>query len=57
MRYNMDLIEQLETLRIPDSDFFGATFAEECKFSRANEMLDDCLEIVWQWLDQEGYIQ
>jgi len=46
----MDLIEQLETLRISDSEFFGATFAEECKFCRANEMLDDCLEIVWKWL-------
>ena len=52
----MDLIEQLETLRISDSEFFGATFAEECKFCRANEMLDDCLEIIWKWLIKEGYV-
>ena len=52
----MDLIEQLETLRIPDSDFFGESYERQKRYERANDMLDDCLEIVWQWLYQEGYI-
>jgi len=46
----MDLIEQLETLRISDNDFFGQSYEKQCAYARANAMLDDCLEIVWKWL-------
>ena len=46
----MDLIEQLEALRIQDDDFFGASKEITEKYERANEMLDDCLEIVWRWI-------
>lgn len=52
----MELIESLEALRIPDSDFFGQSLARQQRYERANDMLDDCLEIVWQWLYQEGYV-
>ena len=46
----MDIIEQLETLRIPDSDFFGAQIEQQRIYAGKNEMLDDCLEIVWKWI-------
>ena len=46
----MDLIEQLETLRIPDSDFFGISNEMRHRFESKNDMLDNCLEIVWKWL-------
>ena len=52
----MDVIEQLETLRIHDSDF-GDSAEQQHICAGKNEMLDDCLEIIWKWLDQEGYIQ
>ena len=52
----MDLIEQLETLRIPDSDFFGTPIEQRRIYAGKNEMLDDCLEIVWKWLQKEGYL-
>jgi hypothetical protein len=53
----MDLIEQLEVLRIPLDEILKGTFTEQQKFSWANEMLDNCLEIVWKWLIKEGYIK
>ena len=46
----MDLIEQLEELRYSDSDLMNAFHDEFYKYLGANEMLDDCLEIVWKWL-------
>ena len=46
----MDIIEQLETLRIHDSDFFGASTEQQHIYAGKNEMLDDCLEIVWKWV-------
>ena len=48
----MNVIEQLETLRIPDSDFFGLSPEKQDALTRANDMLDDCLEIVWKWICQ-----
>lgn len=45
----MELIEQLETLRINDSDFFGVSAEQRHIYEGKNEMLDDCLEIVWKW--------
>ncbi len=46
----MDIIEQLETLRIPDSDFFGISTEQQRIYAGKNRMLDDCLEIVWKWI-------
>lgn len=46
----MDIIEQLETLRIHDSDFFGTPIEQRRIYAGKNEMLDDCLEIVWKWI-------
>ena len=45
----MDIIEQLETLRIPDS-LFGDSAEQQLICAEKNEMLDDCLEIVWKWI-------
>ena len=53
----MDVIEQLETLRIQDSDFFGQSYEKQCEYYRANEMLDNCLEIIWKWLIKEEHIK
>lgn len=52
----MDLIEQLESLRISESSFFGVDYKTACAFNRANSMLDDCLDIIYKWLYEEGYI-
>ena len=52
----MDVIEQLETLRISDSDFFGASTEQQHIYAEKNEMLDDCLEIVWKWI-REHYLE
>ena len=52
----MDLIEQLETLRIPDSDFFGISNEMRHRFESKNDMLDDCLEIVRKWLYENKYL-
>lgn len=45
----MSLIEQLENLR----PSIGVFYADDTDYARdlaANEMLDDCLEIVWKWI-------
>ena len=52
----MELIELLEKLRYSDDDLMEAFHDEFYKYLRANEMLDNCLEIIWKWLYQEGYI-
>lgn len=49
----MDIIEQLEALRISDSDFFGVPIEQVRIYAGKNEMLDDCLEIVWKWLKEK----
>ena len=48
----MNLIEQLESLRIPDSDFFGLSIQQQTRLCAKNDMLDDCLEIVRKWLHE-----
>jgi hypothetical protein len=52
----MNLIEQLETLRISDNDFFGQSYEKQCAYTRANAMLDDCLEIIWKWLKEKDLL-
>lgn len=45
-----DLIEELETLRIDvEIESFGKNRCYVEKLERANEMLDDCIEIVRNW--------
>lgn len=48
----MDIIEQLETLRIPDSDFFGIPIEQRRIYAGQNEMLNECLKIVWKWIHE-----
>lgn len=50
----MNLIEQLESLRISDSSFFGVGYETQCAYERANNMLDECLEIVQKWLKERN---
>ena len=50
----MNLIEQLESLRISDSSFFGVGYETQCAYERANNMLDECLEIVQKWLKEKS---
>ena len=53
----MDLIQQLEQLRL-EWDIFGydSTREQRARAYYGNQMLNDCLKIVKDWLDQEGYI-
>ena len=53
----MELIEQLERLRL-EEDVWGydSTNEQRAEAHYGNEMLDKCLEIIWKWLDKEGYI-
>lgn len=46
----MNVIERLESLRIPDSDFFGCSEHKQEIYYAMNCRLDDCLEIVWKWI-------
>lgn len=51
----MDLIEQLEKLR----PVIGIYYADDKEYGEdlgKEEMLDDCLEIVWKWLLKKGYM-
>ncbi len=53
----MDLIEQLESLRL-EEDIWGYDSTEEQRQQAyyGNEMLDKCLEVVYKWLYEEGYV-
>lgn len=44
-----DLFDSLEDLRIPDSDFFGVTEEKRMAYEKANDMLDDCLQIIYNY--------
>lgn len=50
----MNLIEQLETLRIPDSDFFDISDETRHRYESKNDMLDDCLKIVSDWFSKNS---
>ena len=52
----MNIIEQLESLRIHDSDFFGISTEQQHIYAGKNEMLDDCLEVVLQWLREHSAV-
>ena len=40
------LIDSLKTLHISESDYFGIGADVQCAYDKANEMLDDCIDIV-----------
>ena len=40
------LIDSLKTLYISESDYFGIGADVQCAYDKANEMLDDCIDIV-----------
>jgi hypothetical protein len=49
----MDLLERLESLRISDASYFAVGYETECAYDRANDMLDECLEVVREWLKEK----
>ncbi len=40
------LIDSLKTLHIPESDYFDISTDVQCAYDKANEILDDCIDIV-----------
>ena len=52
MMFVTDLLDRLEGLRISDSDFFGKDYATQCAYEKANDMLDDCLQIVYDYFGE-----
>lgn len=52
MIFLTDLLNRLENLRISDSDFFGKDEATRCAYEKANDMLDDCLQIVYDCFEE-----
>lgn len=51
------LIESLNTLRIDVAlnSFGDSTGISEAKYMRANEMLDDCIDVVREFFESWGY--
>lgn len=48
-----ELISRLEGLRIDvEANSFGEPYEYEDKLQRANEMLDDCINVVKKFLDE-----
>lgn len=47
-----DLFSSLEDLRIPDSDFFGQPEAKRMAYEEANNMLDECLQIIYDYFQE-----
>ena len=48
------LFDELEALRIPESDFFGQPSEIQYCYERANQMLNDCLDILWKYFYKEN---
>lgn len=40
------LIESLKSLHIPESEYFDIGADVQCAYDKANEMLDDCIDII-----------
>ena len=53
----MDLIAALEELRYSDDALVNASDTNYWEYLGANNMLDNCLEIIWKSLMKEGYIK
>ena len=53
----MDLIQQLEQLRLEwDAYGYDSTSEQRAEAYYGNQMLDDCLEIVWKWLKEKDLL-
>ena len=52
----MELIERLESLRIPDEAFLNVRQETRDTYRSMNATLDDCLEIVWKWLQENNML-
>lgn len=52
MMFVTDLLDRLEDLRISDGDFFGKDYATQCAYEKANDMLDNCLQIVYDYFGE-----
>lgn len=52
MMFLTDLLDRLEDLRISDSDFFGKDEATRYAYEKANDMLDNCLQIVQDYFGE-----
>lgn len=50
------LIERLQSLRISDSDYFGISYETECAYDKANDMLDECLQVVYDFCKENNLI-
>ena len=53
--YLSELLDRLEDLRISDSDFFGKDYATQCAYEKANDMLDECLQIVQDYFREHTF--
>ena len=53
LMWTTELISRLEGLRIDvEANSFGEPYEYEDKLWRANEMLDDCINVVKKFLDE-----
>ena len=50
------LLERLENLRISDFDFFGKDYTTQCAYKKANDMLDACLQEVYEFFQEHKVI-
>ncbi len=55
MMFLTDLLDRLEDLRISDDDFFGQDYATQCAYEKANDMLDNCLQIVHDYFGEHMF--
>lgn len=51
-----ELIERLRSLRIGESDYFGISYETECAYDKANDMLDECLQVVYEFFQEHKVI-
>jgi len=52
MMFVTDLLDRLENLRISDDDFFGKDYTTQCAYEKANDMFDNCLQIVYDYFGE-----
>ena len=50
------LLERLEQLRISESDFFNKSEAIRMAYEKANDMLDACLQEVYEFFQEHKVI-
>lgn len=50
-----ELLDRLEDLRISDIDFFGKDYATQYAYEKANDKLDECLQIVKDYFRERIY--